>query len=351
MRYHLVGLILGAMMLTGCAQMPVMEEADRARDPELVIASDLVNALMQVDGYHPTTTRLQIQKSKHAFGKTLNSVLGSVGYDIQYVDAPMGDRFVQYSLSDNQTSLGSMPKTYHLSVGGVEFKRDYKTIDGRVQPASKLLGKGVDPRTIVLNDHIFGIETQPELVQQRVGTEPGNQTVAATVNQNTYSQTPLQQVNNELPVESPQKTERLSSGIDLLVNGESSPSQYHVGDNLVFTVRTESDARLSCYYRDPAGTVIRIYPNRFASKSTVRAGELVHIPASDEWALQASEAGASDDVMCLSVEPDLQALMAEFESAPDLEPLTANSFDELLDMLRVQTGISPHEQRLSIHVN
>ena len=331
--------------------MAVMEATDQGRAPELIIASDLVNALMQVDGYHPTTTRLQIQKStKLGFGKTLNLVLANVGYDIEYVDAPMGDRFVQYTTSDHKNNTGSVPKTYHLVVGEVEFKRDYETIGGRVQPASNLLMAGVDPMTIKLNDQIFGLDAGAEPVVQQKHSAPEQVNVPAEPAPETPASA-LQPVKNTPPADEHQIIEPSGSAIDLLVNGESSPSEYNVGDNLVFTVRSRFDIRLSCYYRDPDGSVIRMYPNRFAPQSTIGAGELVHIPASDEWALQATRSGATDSVMCLSVEPDQEIAMSRFESAPDLEPLSVSGFDELLNELKLQTGITPHTQRLSIRVN
>jgi len=330
MRNYLIGLILSTNMLAGCAQMAVLEATDQGRDPELVIASDLVNALMQVDGYHPTITRLQIQQSasRNGFGKTLNSVLASVGYDIEYVDSPMGDRFVQYTLSDHKNSAGSIPKTYHLSVGEVEFKRDYETIGGRVQPASNLLMAGVDPMTIKLNDQIFGLGASTESGQQpqtKQQSAPEQNNIPAD-SPSEKPELPLQHVTNLPPAGEHQVVEPIGSAIDLLVNGESS-------------------------YQDPDGSVIRMYPNRFAGQSNIRAGELVHIPANDEWALQATRSGASDKVMCLSVEPQQEAVMSAFESAPDLEPLPVNSFDELLSDLKLQTGITPQVQRMSIRVN
>jgi len=362
MRNNLIGLILSVTVLTGCAQMAVMEATDQGRAPELVIASDLVNALMQVDGYHPSTTRLQIQKSpKQAFGKTLNSVLVSVGYDIEYVSSPIGDRFVDYTLSDRKNSAGSIPKTYHLSVGEVEFKRDYEIVSGRVQPASNLLMAGVDPMMIKLNDHIFGLDVAPDPAeQQQERTEQqqpvSTQTVStqnnvqAEVQPETTTPT-FQNVNIEQPEVVHQVTDQLGSSIDLLVNGEATPSDYSEGDNLIFTIRSQSDARLSCYYQDPDGSVIRVYPNRFAPQSNIQAGELVHIPASDEWALQATRAGANDEVMCLSVDLEQDAAMSEFESTPDLEPLAVSSLDQLLVELKLQTGITPQTKRLSVQVN
>ncbi len=357
MRNVLIGLMLSTNLLAGCAQMAVLEATDQGRAPELVIASDLVNALMQVDGYHPTTTRLQIQKSpKHKFGQTLHAVLANVGYDIEYVSSPMGDRFVQYTLSDHKNSAGSIPKTYHLSVGEVEFKRDYEVIGGRVQPASNLLMAGVDPMTIKLNDQIFGLEASVESDEQLPPQQPGPEQVSERVNVQTepVPETPasgLQQVSNVQPAGQHQGIDQSESAIDLLVNGESSPREYNEGDNLVFTVRSRFDVRLSCYYQDPDGSVIRMYPNRFTQQSNIRAGELVHIPANDEWAIQATRSGANDKVMCLSVDSEQEVAMSGFESAPDLEPLPVNNFDELLNELKLQTGIMPQIERLSIRVN
>ena len=163
MRIRPIGLLLAASILSGCAQMAVVQEAEKGRAPELMIASDLVNMLMQVDGYHPVTTRLQMQKPKHHFGKTLNKVLLAAGYDIQRVSSPVGDRFVEYTFSNRQNSQSAVPQTYQLSVGAVRIKRDYSLSLGRVQPASDLYVSGFDASNILLNDHIFSIDGEKKI--------------------------------------------------------------------------------------------------------------------------------------------------------------------------------------------
>jgi len=223
-----------------------------------------------------------------------------------------------------------------------------------VQPASNLLMAGVDPMQIKLNDHIFGLDAAPESVEQQQSQQQYSVSAQNNVQVHPVPESPmpaLQQVSTAQPEAVHQAGGLHDSGIDLLVNGEASPSIYSVGDNLIFTVRSQSDVRLSCYYQDPDGSVIRVYPNRFSTQSIIRAGELVHIPANDEWALQATRSGANDEMMCLSVEPEQEAAMSEFESAPDLAPLAVNSFAQLLSELKLQTGIAPQTKRLSVQVN
>lgn len=342
MRIGLFGLILAIGSLSGCAQMAVVQETAQGRAPEQVIASDLVNILMQVDGYHPVMTRLQMQEPTHRFGKTLNKVLETAGYDIQRVSSPMGERFVEYTFSNRQNSQSSVPQTYQLSVGDVQIKRDYSFSLGRVQPASDLYVAGVDASNIQLNDHIFSIggeQTPPSIA-------PASESIEAAPSPIKQNDSSLQHVGTR-----PSNKPVAELSFELLVNGESTPRDYSPGDKLVFTVKTPVDTRLSCYYQGPEAGIIRIYPNRFTINSVVNAGVLVHIPSTEEWAIEASQAGASDQVLCASVDPALETQMSLYESTPDFEVLPVNNFAQLVSEIEQATGIAPQTQRVSVLVN
>ncbi len=370
MRCRLFGLVVGSWLLTGCAQMAVVSETDQGRAPELLIASDLVNALMQVDGYHPATTRLQMQPAKHRFGKTLSKVLTEAGYEIQRVSSRVGDRFVEYTFSNRQNSAAAVPQTYQLRVGDVQVKRDYSQQLGRVQPASDLFVLGVDASAIRLNDHIFSVDGA---APKQLHVEPASQTTKPVAPKSNQKNAAFQQVSVQPNASTDQpsgtqppdnqssdnqsSTAPLSDGlvmdtpVELLVNGESHPRIYQPGDKLVFTVKSPVDARLSCYYQGPDAGIIRVYPNRFTTESMVSAGQMVHIPSTEHWAIEASRAGEADKMMCISVDPTLAPQMNLYEATPDLESLSVSSFKQILVEIENAIGVVPQAQHVSVLVN
>jgi len=314
-----------------------MEAKGQGRAPELLIASDLVNALMQVENFHPASTRLQMQDPKHRFGKTLNKVLLAAGYEIQRVDARIGDRFVDYEYSNRKHSQSDSAQTYQINVGPVGIKRDYALLHGEVQPSSDLYVSGVDSSGIKLNDQIFS-DLTPAQQENATSTIRQPSTVKERpTNPRVDSPTPMTPVPDTSPLQ-------------LLVNGNEQSEKILAGEKLVFTLRTTVDARLACYYQGPDKNIIRIYPNRFSAESTLAAGEKISIPSSDNWFIEATKAGFSDEVMCVSVHPTLDSPMSEFESTPDFEPLPATSFDELLTELASTTGVMPKSKQLTIPV-
>lgn len=345
MRIRILGLLF-IFAISGCAQIAVTEEPNQARSPELLIASDLVNTLMQVDGYHPQTTRLQMQSPEHGFGETLNNVLLSAGYDIQHVSVQAGDRFVSYLLPNRQSGPDGTPLTYQLNVGGVKIKRDYSLSLDRVQPASAVYMLGADASTIRLNDQIFSIDdkSEPSLV-------PSGQ-IAERRPTTTYPVSdPFQHVSTEPAVALvPTATPSADESIELLVNGESNPGTYSPGDNLNFTVRTTVDVRLSCYYQDPGEGIMRVYPNRFTAESVVAAGSVVHIPSSEHWAIEATRVDSADRLMCVSLDPEFDSRLSHYEATPDLETLPVQSFEQLLEEIEIATGIEPQAQEVSVPV-
>jgi len=317
-----IAVLVCAMAISGCAQLKVFEASGQGRAPEMLIASDLVNALMQVDGFHPASTRLQMRPPKHRFGKTLKRVLMSAGYDIQFVDARIGDRYVDYAYSNRRQSQRNNSQTYQLNVGQFSVKRDYVVTDGHTQPDSDLLVSGVDAENLKLNDHIFSIAKPakdiPPVSDQGLSPNPSSTS--------------------------------LSSSLMLLVDGEERPRTFKVGESIEIMVKSPIDARISCYYQDPENNVMRIFPNRFVTESTMAAGDVVRIPATEYWSIQATKAGFAERVLCVSVHPTLDAAMSDFESFPDLEPMKVASLTELITNLTEVIGVPPTTQRLSIPV-
>lgn len=338
MQCRIAIVIFGFLLLTGCVQLEVKETNAPGSEPEQFIIADLVNVLMQLDGYHPEVTRLQMLKPKDTFGKLLNDTLATVGYEIQLVQSNKGDRFVSYTLSKPRNSKSGAPKTYKLSVGDIDIKRDYSTSSGRLMPVSYVYVRGADPSSVTLNDHIFKLDHLSDRAPALPSVTPATR---VSVDQNTA----IQHVNAKHD-----QTVQAASPIELFVNGSSIPDRYNEGDELVFTIKAQEDVRLSCYYQDPDGVIFRMYPNRFSTRTNLDAGSLLRIPATDQWRMEATRAGASDEVMCVSLNPVEAPIFPAIESIPDFKPLPVSSFDHLLSEIKLSTGITPQDQRLSIHV-
>ena len=366
-------LIVCMTLLGGCAQLKVLEPVasvpnspSTAITAELLVASDLVNALVQIQGLHPETTQLSlispVPGPDYKFGRALQDVLLAAGYELETVDLPAGEYFVDYLVTKGVDNDASQSTTYQLSVDPVYLKRDYVMEQGRVQPASHLYARGFDASQIALKDEIFS--TAPSVEQDAgvisVGSrhpevahvEVASASIATDAQSlGTSASIAVPMVNTATEIGPLSEQEPRQALLDLRVNGELKPGRYNEGDQLRFTIKAEYDTQLSCFFRDADRTIMRVYPNRFSSESFLQAGQTLQFPSSKQWSIEATRSGSSDEVMCIEVGPELQSLAQFVESMPDFEPLPVVSFDELLAEVKLATGLTPQTHRMVINVD
>jgi len=144
--------------LTGCALLTggqpnqvASQQAEVTKNDEL-IAIDLVNALVQFEGMHPSNTQLSLTKSNTGFSMALHSVLSAAGYSI---DNSQSGRVVSSYVEQGKQEITGKHQTYMVAAGDIKIKRDYFLQPWGVTPSSNLYVQGADASQIILNDDLF----------------------------------------------------------------------------------------------------------------------------------------------------------------------------------------------------
>ena len=160
---------------------------------------------------------------------------------------------------------------------------------------------------------------------------------------------------SEEPQETPEpiaenidKDTLMPTTVGMWINGQINPKSFSRGEKLVVTVHSNNDVELFCYYRDKSDVIMRIYPNRFSVKSLTEAGRITKIPATDNWSIEAADSAATEELMCIASDPAEQELNRILNDTPDFEPLSVNSFEDLLAELQQTSGANPFVSRISI---
>jgi len=123
------------------------------------------------------------------------------------------------------------------------------------------------------------------------------------------------------------------------------------GDQIKIVVETDRDSQIHCYYRDGDGMVTRLFPNRFNTDSLLRSGETLVLPASDEWQLSATIAGASEDFMCIAIPPEWFDQLSVIPLLPDLQPKPAADLSQIFNRYKKALGTQLIKQSRSIAVH
>lgn len=347
MRIQSVVMLISLGLLVGCGGTVIKEDRPANLSLDRLVAYDFVNVLVQVDEYHPDDTSLQMIKPDDRFGRALQRVLREANYDVQTVESPSDESVLDYSVADHNDQTF----TYSMNVGPVFMEREYTSMDdGNVQPKSELLVEGVDVSKLDLNSgqpNKLHIPVKAELAALDAPVELESVPLASDMS-------PSGEFNEQDAFErvaaNPDSASVGGPSFVVLVNGDENPPSYKEGENLVFTLQAKRDVRVSCYFQDPDAVVMRMYPTSFVSSANLVAGDTVHIPSTDEWSVHATRAGTKDEVLCVSVEPEHELAMAEFDSSPDFEVMAYKSLDDLLATLSDAIGHNPETRRVSINV-
>ena len=102
-------------------------------------------------------------------------------------------------------------------------------------------------------------------------------------------------------------------------------------DEIKATLLTTTDAYAYCYYADGAGSISRIFPNRFAPSPLVRTGALELTRA---FSLVADKPNRTEEVRCIAATRDLGSKLPGELQAEDLSPLPVASLNEISSMFR-----------------
>lgn len=314
-------------------------------------AVDLVNALMQIDGYHPADEPLLVRAVNSEFEREISAVLDIAGYKLtttEQSDAPRLIKFYAAAIADKEHS-----QSYQIRVDDISLGRDYQQLNERTAPVSNLHVEGLSAASIKLNDHIFdrhpASQTAPNidtLKDKDIATAKDTAAPQEIQASATVSEEP--QETPEPIAENIDKDTLMPTTVGMWINGQINPKSFSRGEKLVVTVHSNNDVELFCYYRDKSDVIMRIYPNRFSVKSLTEAGRITKIPATDNWSIEAADSAATEELMCIASDPAEQELNRILNDTPDFEPLSVNSFEDLLAELQQTSGANPFVSRISI---
>jgi hypothetical protein len=139
----------------------------------------------------------------------------------------------------------------------------------------------------------------------------------------------------------------------LVVSTSRGPqAKYRVGETLVVSVQPVQDAYVYCYYQDAAGTVARIFPNRFQPDALLHAGVQIEVPPAgrNAFAIRFDKPGGNEAVACIGSEREVGLRLPDSLKAQDLEPLPIKGLDEVAARFREIPGAQVTEARLSMEV-
>jgi hypothetical protein len=127
---------------------------------------------------------------------------------------------------------------------------------------------------------------------------------------------------------------------------------YRVGDTMVLAVQPDQDAYVYCYYQDSAGTVARIFPNRFQPDPLLHAGSETEIPPEgrQSFAIRFDKAGGHEAVACLGADREIGMRLPDDLKAQDLQPLPVHSLDDVAAQFRAVPGSRIEDARLAVEV-
>lgn len=124
--------------------------------------------------------------------------------------------------------------------------------------------------------------------------------------------------------------------VELLVSTErGTQPRYRVGEALRFSLRSSRDAFAYCYYRDGAGTIARIFPNRFQPNALVAANATIEVPGPGAgFEIVFDRPMAQEEVLCVASDVELGLQLPPALKTQDLAPLPVKSLDEIVEAFR-----------------
>ena len=118
------------------------------------------------------------------------------------------------------------------------------------------------------------------------------------------------------------------------------------------TVETSENAYVYCYYSDAAGSVARIFPNRFQPNSYVAGKHSIEVPSRDApFSIQFDRPGAREEVACVASDRELGLHLPTELKGGDLQPLPVANLDRLLGQFEAIDPKGLKVGRLPINVS
>jgi Domain of unknown function (DUF4384)/Putative peptidoglycan binding domain len=116
---------------------------------------------------------------------------------------------------------------------------------------------------------------------------------------------------------------RSARALEVALHLTSGDQTINVGDALQVNISLSRTAHLTCYYRDVAGTIARLYPNPLQTARVIQARRLLLVPDAnnpDSFSIEMTAPGR-EAVACFAHEGDVAAKLPAALRGPALEPL------------------------------
>jgi hypothetical protein len=146
--------------------------------------------------------------------------------------------------------------------------------------------------------------------------------------------------------EQAEKAPRLS-----LATARGSHPTYRAGETITLNLQPTQDAYTYCYYQDGAGTVSRIFPNRFQPDALIPARRLVHIPpAGGAFAIRFDRPRTREAFLCVAADREIGMKLPNTLKAQDLAQLPVHGLDEIAAAFQEMPGAHVDDARLDVEV-
>lgn len=125
---------------------------------------------------------------------------------------------------------------------------------------------------------------------------------------------------------------------------------YAAGDSAHLLIQTMRDGYLYCFHQSSAnagGGITRIFPNPFHPDARIRGQTSVHIPDDGmNFALKVYGPAGVEQVRCFALDRDAEGAVPQGLLGRGLEPISANSLDDVGQILRAVPAASVSEATL-----
>ncbi|WP_247879131.1 DUF4384 domain-containing protein [Azospirillum brasilense] len=107
-----------------------------------------------------------------------------------------------------------------------------------------------------------------------------------------------------------------------------------------------------CYYQDAAGSVARIFPNRFQPDSFVQANQQVEVPpgAQKPFNLRMDRPGASETIACVVSPDELGTRIADRYKTEDLQPIPGATLADVVGAYGSIQGTNVRSRQMAVQV-
>lgn len=114
----------------------------------------------------------------------------------------------------------------------------------------------------------------------------------------------------------------------------------NAGDKLAFQATVAEPAYVACYYTDSAGTITRVFPNKFRSSYRLVAGEILRMPSEqDPYVIRAQKPNTGEWFTCFAGQEDFLPHLANV--VPDVDFIPIERFHSARELVVAVLAADP----------